>query len=100
MAASGWQLRLRKQAIDQDNKHGPTYPPLGQRVPYCCDACQELLEKNQTTPSMPGSYDPYADAAAERIHGRLKQDFLPEQYKTNREGMKHLVKEIIRIYNI
>lgn len=65
----------------------------------CCDAYQQLLEKNKITPSMTESYDPYANAVAERVNGILKQDFLLERYKTNHEGMRQLVKEIIHIYN-
>lgn len=66
---------------------------------YCCDAYQELLKKNKITPSMTESYDPYANAIAERVNGILKQDFLLDMYRTNLKGMMHLVKEIINIYN-
>lgn len=48
---------------------------------------------------MTESYDPYANAIAERVNGILKHDFLLDRYKTNQQGMKHLVKEIIYIYN-
>ena len=42
-----------------------------------------MLKKSKITPSMTESYDPYANAVAERINGILKQEFLLEDYKVD-----------------
>ena len=41
---------------------------------------------------MTESYDPYANAIAEKINGILKQEFLLKECNTDIETMKHLVK--------
>ena len=48
---------------------------------------------------MTESYDPYANAIAERVNGILKQEFLLEEYRVNMETMKLLVKDAVYIYN-
>ncbi len=48
---------------------------------------------------MTESYDPYANAVAERINGILKQEFLLEDYNVKLPVMKNLVKNSIEIYN-
>ena len=49
---------------------------------------------------MTESYDPYANAIAERINGVLKQEFLLEQYNVPIDVMKAIVKYVVDIYNI
>ena len=48
---------------------------------------------------MTESYDPYANAVAERVNGILKQEFLLEEYDVKLPIMKELVKNSIEIYN-
>ena len=48
---------------------------------------------------MTESYDPYANAIAERVNGILKQEFLLEDYQVDIKTMKLLVKDAVRIYN-
>lgn len=48
---------------------------------------------------MTESYDPYANAVAERVNGILKQEFLLEEYDVKLPVMKELVKNSIGIYN-
>ena len=48
---------------------------------------------------MTESYDPYANAVAERVNGILKQEFLLEDYRVKLPVMKELVKNSIEIYN-
>ena len=48
---------------------------------------------------MTESYDPYANAVAERINGILKQEFLLEEYNTDLKTMMLLVKQAVQIYN-
>lgn len=48
---------------------------------------------------MTESYDPYANAVAERVNGILKDEFMLEQYQVDMQTMKKLVKDSIEIYN-
>jgi transposase InsO family protein len=48
---------------------------------------------------MTESYDPYANAIAERVNGILKQEFLLEDYQVGIETMKLIVADAVRIYN-
>ncbi|MBR4911630.1 MAG: integrase core domain-containing protein, partial [Bacteroidales bacterium] len=45
------------------------------------------------------SYDPYANAVAERVNGILKQEFLLEELNLPFGLMKKAVKETVEIYN-
>jgi len=47
---------------------------------YCCDEYQKVLAGKKVSCSMTESYDPYANAVAERVNGILKQEFLLEEY--------------------
>lgn len=66
---------------------------------YCCDAYQRVLSIRKVKCSMTESYDPYANAVAERVNGILKQEFLLENYRVKLPVMKELVKKSIEIYN-
>ena len=68
-------------------------------VQYCSDIYQETLAKYKISTSMTESYDPYANAVAERINGVLKQEFLLEKYNVNIDVMKDIVKDVVTIYN-
>ena len=48
---------------------------------------------------MTESYDPYANAVAERVNGILKQEFMLEDYRVELPVMQQLVKDSIEIYN-
>ena len=48
---------------------------------------------------MTESYDPYANAIAERVNGILKQEFIGQLKTKEIKLMKALVKDSIRIYN-
>lgn len=48
---------------------------------------------------MTESYDPYANAIAERINGILKQEFIGYDRNINLSLMNDLVKNSIKIYN-
>lgn len=68
-------------------------------IQYCSDAYQELLNRYHITPSMTESYDPYANAVAERINGILKQEFLLEKLDLPLPDMKQVIKEAVYKYN-
>ena len=48
---------------------------------------------------MTESYDPYANAVAERINGILKTEFIGQYRKLNLNIMKELVANSIKVYN-
>lgn len=50
-------------------------------------------------PSMTESYDPYANAVAERINGILKQEFLFEELNLPLCDMKQIIKDAVYKYN-
>ena len=66
---------------------------------YCCDGYQEILTKKKVTCSMTESYDPYANAVAERVNGILKQEFQLEDHNVGLPVMKDLVSNSVEIYN-
>jgi len=66
---------------------------------YCCDDYQKMLLKKQVKCSMTETYDPYANAIAERVNGILKQEFLLEEYQVKLPVMKELIKDSVRKYN-
>ncbi|MDL2314925.1 IS3 family transposase, partial [Bacteroidales bacterium OttesenSCG-928-C19] len=68
-------------------------------IQYCCEDYQKALKDGKITPSMTESYDPYANAVAERVNGILKQEFLLEDYSVDNQIMKLLVADAVRIYN-
>ena len=48
---------------------------------------------------MTESYDPYANAVAERVNGILKQEFLLDRFDVKLPVMKEMVSNSIQIYN-
>ena len=48
---------------------------------------------------MTESYDPYANAVAERVNGILKQEFLLDKCNVKLPFMKELVNNSVRTYN-
>ena len=68
-------------------------------IQYCSDSYQDKLAKYGITTSMTESYDPYANAVAERINGILKQEFLLEEINLPLKDMKLVVRDAINTYN-
>ena len=67
---------------------------------YCSNEYQKILDKSNIKPSMTETYDPYANAVAERVNGILKTEFLDYYgYKLPLNLMKTIVKESITVYN-
>ena len=86
-------------------KRNRTYPeePLihhsDRGIQYCSNQYQAALSRYSITPSMTESYDPYANAVAERVNGILKQEFFLEDINLSLPMMKHVVSDAIRTYN-
>lgn len=66
---------------------------------YCCDQYQTVLTNNKITCSMTVTYDPYANAVAERVNGIIKQEFLQGYLHPEIRVMKNVLKQCINIYN-
>jgi len=66
---------------------------------YCCGDYQKVLIKKKIKCSMTESYDPYANAVAERVNGIIKQEFNLDEYNVKLPVMKKLVKDSIKVYN-
>ncbi len=68
-------------------------------IQYCSDSYQRKLKRNKIKTSMTESYDPYANAVAERVNGIIKSEFELEKYASNSKVLKTLVAESIETYN-
>lgn len=66
---------------------------------YCCDGYQAILSRSGVKCSMTESYDPYANAVAERVNGILKQEFYLDKFSIKLASMKQLVSDSVMIYN-
>lgn len=69
-------------------------------VQYCSDEYQKLLKHMKIKCSMTESYDPYANAVAERINGVLKQEFITNFRHIELSLMKKIVAQSIKAYNL
>ncbi|WP_278832834.1 IS3 family transposase [Porphyromonas cangingivalis] len=68
-------------------------------IQYCSESYQKLLKQYDIIPSMTESYDPYANAIAERVNGILKQEFMLEHLDLPLQAMKRVVQEAVYKYN-
>ncbi len=66
---------------------------------YCSNEYQNLLKRSKINCSMTESYDPYANAVAERVNGILKAEFIGYKNKHSLKTMNKLIKNSIDIYN-
>ncbi len=62
---------------------------------YCSNEYQRLLTKAKINCSMTESYDPYANAIAERVNGILKAEFIGYKNNNSLETMEKLIKNSI-----
>jgi len=99
LSAKGSIMALNMALKNRRYKNEPLIHHSDRGIQYCCDEYQNVIENNKLICSMTETYDPYANAVAERINGILKDEFRLEEYKLNIENMKLFVKESIEIYN-
>lgn len=92
-------LRALNMAVKQRKYKNVLIHHSDRGLQYCSTDYQAVLNKEKIMPSMTESYDPYANAIAERVNGILKQEFLLEDYQVDIETMKLIVKDAVRIYN-
>ncbi|MNF66871.1 Integrase core domain protein [compost metagenome] len=93
-------LKALKMALKQrKNKSFPLIHHSDRGIQYCANEYQKELNKNKVICSMTQNSDPYENAVAERINGILKQEFMIDKYNQKVQIMKHVVKEVVDIYN-
>ena len=93
-------VRALKMALrNRHYKHEPLIHHSDRGFQYCCDQYQTTLVKNRIICSMTETYDPYANAVAERVNGIIKQEFLQGYSNTDVTVMRKVVKQSIEIYN-
>lgn len=92
-------IRALKMAIKERKYKNRLIHHSDRGLQYCSNAYQKVLKVRKFIPSMTESYDPYANAIAERVNGILKQEFVLEEYCVDIETMKHIVKDTIITYN-
>ena len=97
--ATEGSLRALNMAIKRRKYKGKLIHHSDRGFQYCSNDYQKTLEKKKIVPSMTESYDPYANAIAERVNGILKQEFLLEDYLVDIKTMMLLVSDAVRIYN-
>ncbi len=97
--ATEGSLRALNMAIKAKQYQGSLIHHSDRGLQYCSTSYQQALEKKKIRPSMTESYDPYANAIAERVNGILKQEFLLEDYSVDNNTMSLLVRDAVRIYN-
>ena len=90
---------LRNAIQERVYKDEPLIHHSDRGIQYCSDKYQRRLKKNKITTSMTESYDPYANAIAERVNGIIKGEFELEKYAGNGKILKKLVKESVQLYN-
>jgi len=90
---------LKKALKARKHKDRPLIHHSDRGLQYCSNEYQALLKRNRLMPSMTESYDPYANAVAERVNGILKDEFMIERYSRDRHFMEDYVKDSIDKYN-
>ena len=99
LSAKGSIKALNMALKNRRYKNEPLIHHSDRGIQYCCDEYQNVIDNNKLICSMTETYDPYANAVAERINGILKDEFRLEEYKLSIENMKLFVKESIETYN-
>lgn len=97
--ATDGSLRALNMAVKQRTYKSKMIHHSDRGLQYCSNDYQAALKRNKITPSMTESYDPYANAIAERVNGILKQEFFLEDYQVDIKTMKLIVQDAVRIYN-
>lgn len=98
LAASG-SIRALKMALSNRMYKNQLIHHSDRGLQYCCDEYQDILQKHKILVSMTESYDPYANAIAERVNGILKEEFNVAGFNLSLKNMKLLIKDCVDKYN-
>lgn len=99
LGAEGATLALKMAIKNRTYPESDLIHHSDRGVQYCCDLYQKVLKKAKIKCSMTERYDPYQNAAAERINGILKQEFIGDVKIRDIGLMKLLIENSIEIYN-
>ncbi|MDY3978802.1 MAG: IS3 family transposase [Tidjanibacter sp.] len=99
LEASGAVRALRMANRMRQYDKEPLIHHSDRGIQYCCDEYQKELKRTGLQVSMTESYDPYANAVAERVNGILKQEFLLEELDTDLPTMRKIVGQSVATYN-
>ncbi len=97
--ASGSVKALKMALKNRVYKHRKLIHHSDRGIQYCCTAYQKQIAKHGIQCSMTESYDPYANAIAERVNGILKQEFLYAHKQESLSIMKTIIKQSVDKYN-
>ena len=93
-------LRALKMAIKKRKyKNNVVTHHSDRGLQYCSNEYQNLIKRSKLNCSMTESYDPYANAVAERVNGILKGEFIGYKNKCSLVTMEKLIENSIEIYN-
>ena len=93
-------IRALKMAVKQRQyKNEPLIHHSDRGFQYCSNEYQIILGKHAIKCSMTESYDPYANAVAERVNGILKNEFLIHKMNLDLPTRKKVIEETVKIYN-
>lgn len=99
LEASGAVRALKMANKTRQYRKEPLIHHSDRGVQYCCDDYQKTLKQYGLKVSMTESYDPYANAVAERVNGILKQEFLLEELDTDLPTMRNIIGQSVAAYN-
>lgn len=98
LAAEG-AIRALKMALRGRQYDSELIHHSDRGVQYCCPAYQKVLNRKKVTVSMTESYDPYANAIAERVNGILKDEFMLESFNVELRELSQIVRQSVDVYN-
>lgn len=99
LEAGGAVRALQMANRNREYRQLPLIHHSDRGIQYCCDEYQKIARRYRLKISMTDSYDPYANAVAERVNGILKQEFGLETLNLPLREQRQAVSESIDIYN-
>ena len=99
LSADGAVRALRMACRDRMYREQPLIHHSDRGIQYCCDEYQRQLKKFGIMVSMTESYDPYANAVAERVNATIKHEFLLEKLECDLGMQQRIVAQSVSIYN-
>ena len=99
LSADGAIRALQMACRGRMYKQQPLIHHSDRGIQYCCDDYQKELEEHHIRVSMTESYDPYANAVAERINATIKHEFLLEEMECDLSTQQRVVAQSVAIYN-
>jgi transposase InsO family protein len=99
LSADGAVRALQMACRGRMYKQLPLIHHSDRGIQYCCDQYQKQLSKHGLQVSMTESYDPYANAVAERVNATIKHEFLLEDLSCDLSTQQKVVAQSVAIYN-